>query len=250
MLDRRGALPLYEQLAAMFRERIDSREWPAGSQLPSERELCELFGVSRITVRHAIGIAEQAGLLDRVHGVGTFVAQPTMEQPLDRLNSFEQTLAQRGLVASTVVHTAELTVSDLALSSILRLDATAPVAHLRLVGRGNDQGIVVYDSYFPPDVGEEMTTAAKRAEQAGLPFSTLDLYRNTERTKPDRLAQTFEAIVADRELGELLGVDEGWPILRVTSVLSQEQRPVEYRTASYRGDRYKFAVDRSLSGLH
>ncbi|WP_285486152.1 GntR family transcriptional regulator [Amycolatopsis taiwanensis] len=249
MLDRGGGQPLYGQLMATFREKIDSGEWPPGSQLPSERQLCELFDVSRITVRHAIDIAARDGLLHRIHGVGTFVAQPAMEQPLEQLNSFEQTLAQRGLVASTRLHTAEVTVSDLALSSILRLGATAPVAHLRLVGRGNDQPIVVYDSYFPPDVGEEMTAAARRAERAGLPFSTLDLYRDAEHTKPDHLAQTFEAIVADREFAELLAVDEGWPILRVTSLLSQGNRPVEYRTAAYRGDRYKFAIDRSLHSL-
>lgn len=246
VLNRDGGPPLYEQLAATFRQKIEAAEWPPGSQLPSERELCELFDVSRITVRHSIGIAEQAGLLQRIHGVGTFVTQPTMKQELDKLHSFEQTLAQRGLVATTEIHAATVTVSDLALSSILALGATATVTNLQLIGRGDDKPIVFYDSYFPSDVGEEMTAAARRAQQAGLPFSTLDLYRDSSHTKPDRLAQTFEAIVADRDLAGLLDVDEGWPILRVTSVLSQGDRPVEYRTASYRGDRYKFAIDRSM----
>ncbi|MFC5745941.1 GntR family transcriptional regulator [Actinomadura rugatobispora] len=245
-MDRGSGRPLYAQLVADFREKIRTGEWPPGGQLPSERELCTLFAVSRITVRRAIEIGEREGLLHRVHGVGTFAARAPMEQALDRLHSFEQTLAQRGLVASTSVHAATVTVSDLAQSSVLRLDPAAPVTNLQLIGRGDDEPIVFYDSYFPPDVGEEMTAAARRAHEAGTPFSTLDLYRDQAGTRPDRLEQAFEAIVADRRLAGLLSIPEGWPILQVTSVISSAGRPVEYRIACYRGDRYRFAVDRSL----
>lgn len=246
LLNRGGGEPLYAQLVGTFRERIESGQWPVGSRLPSERELCSLFDVSRITVRHAIEIAEQEGLLQRVHGVGTFVAHPRVEQPLDKLNSFEQTLAQRGMVAATTIHAATVLVSDLALSSILRLEAAEPVTNLQLIGRGNDEAIVFYDSYFPQDVGAEMVATAKRANESDTPFSTLDLYRGPVRTKPNRLEQAFEAVGADRNLAELLAVAEGFPVLRVTSVLLCDDRPIEYRTACYRGDRYRFAVNRNL----
>lgn len=246
MLNRDGEGPLYAQLVTTFRERIDSGKWPVGSRLPSERELCSLFEVSRITVRHAIDIAEQEGLLQRVHGVGTFVAHPRVEQPLDKLNSFEQTLAQRGMVAATTIHAATVLVSDLAISSVLRLEAAAPVTNLQLIGRGNDEAIVSYDSYFPQDVGPDMVATAKQVSESGTPFSTLDLYRGSVRTKPNRMEQAFEAVGADRNLAELLAVAEGLPVLRVTSVMFRDDRPIEYRTACYRGDRYRFAVNRNL----
>ncbi|MBA0051685.1 GntR family transcriptional regulator [Streptomyces sp. AJS327] len=246
MLNREGGLPLYAQLVEDLRQGIESGQWPVGSRLPSERELCTRFDVSRITVRHAIDIAQQEGLLERVHGVGTFVAQPPVEQTLNHVNSFEQTLAQRGLVAATSIHSASATVGDLALASVLRLEAMEPVTNLQLVGRGNDEPVVFYDSYFPQDVGEQVVSAAKRAQRKGSPFSTLDLYRDSVRAAPDRLEQTFEAMVADRALADLLAVSEGWPVLRVISVMSQAGRPIEYRMASYRGDRYRFAVERDL----
>ncbi|MFV2177538.1 GntR family transcriptional regulator [Actinomadura sp. LOL_016] len=250
MLDRAGGLPLYAQLVATFRGRVESGEWPAGGQLPSERELCSLFDVSRITVRRAIDIAEKEGLVKRVHGVGTFVSDPRMEQALDRVHSFERTLAQRGLVASTAIHAVSVSVSDLAVASVLRLEASEPVTNLQLVGRGDDEPIVFYDSFFPTDVGADMTAAAERAGAAGVPFSTLDLYRDAAETAPDRLEQAFEAIVADRYLGGLLAMPEGGPILRVTSVMSREGRPIEYRRACYRGDRYRFSLDRALPAFH
>lgn len=250
MLNRGGGLPLYAQLVEDLRQGIDSGRWPVGTRLPSERELCAQFDVSRITVRHAIDIAQQKGLLERVHGLGTFVARPPMEQTLNQVNSFEQTLAQRGLVAATTIHASTTTVGDLALASVLRLEATEPVTNLQLIGRGDDEPIVFYDSYFPQDVGEEVVPAAKRAQREGVPFSTLDLYRGTERAAPDRLGQTFEAVVTDRALAQLLSVPEGSPVLRGISVMSQSGRPIEYRVASYRGDRYRFAVERDLPTQH
>ncbi|WP_016906727.1 GntR family transcriptional regulator [Streptomyces xiaopingdaonensis] len=246
MLNREDGLPLYAQLVEDLRSGIEAGRWPVGSRLPSERELCRQFDVSRITVRHAIDTAVREGLVERVHGVGTFVARPPVEQALDRINSFERTLAERGLVAATSVHSSTVTVGDLALTSILRLDAAESVTNLQLVGTGNEEPVVFYDSFFPQDVGEEMARAAEHAQEKGDPFSTLDLYRDPVRVAPDRLEQTFEAMVADRTLAALLAVPEGWPVLRVTSVMSQSGRPIEYRLASYRGDRYRFAVDRGL----
>ncbi|GAB3483000.1 GntR family transcriptional regulator [Nocardiopsis coralliicola] len=241
--------PLYAQLVETFRERIRSGEWVSGQQLPSERELCHLFGVSRITVRRAIDIAASEGLLDRAQGVGTFVADPRVAQPIDHINSFERTLEERGIVASTRVHAAHPVVGDLQTAAILRIPTGDPAVQLQLVGCGDATPIVFYDSVFPRGLGEEMVAAARRTEGAGTPFSTLDLYREPVSRRPDRLEQTFEATTADPALAGLLEVAEGWPILRVTSLLTAAGEALEYRRAAYRGDRYTFAVDRRLPPL-
>jgi GntR family transcriptional regulator len=61
-----------------------------------------------------------------------------------------------------------------------------------------------------------------------------------------RLEQTFEAVAADAEIAKLLQVDEGWPIFQVETVMFRDRTPIEYRLARYRGDHYKFALERSL----
>lgn len=246
VLSRVDGLPLYEQLVRVFRERVASGEWASGAQLPSERDLCVQFSVSRITIRHAIDIACTEGLLRRVHGVGTFVAQAKVAQPLSEVRTFEKTIAQLGIVASTRVHAAEVVLSDLPTASVLGLRPTEPVMNLRLVGSGDADPVVFYDSYFPLEPGKEMVAAARAAEREKAAFSTLDLYRRDVAVRPDHSEQALEAIVAGHDLAELLGVAEGWPILQVTSVLSAGDRPIEYRRAAYRGDRYTFVVQRQL----
>lgn len=246
VLSRVPGVPLYEQLVRVFRDKIESGAWGPGSRLPSERELCAQFEVSRITIRHAIDIARKDGLLTRVQGLGTFVARDKMEQPLHEVRTFETTVAQMGIVASTRIHAADVIAGDLATASVLGIRPGEPVMNLRLIGSGDADPVVFYDSHFPLETGKKIVAAAREAEREGVPFSTLDLYRRGAGVRPDRSEQALEAVVADHELAALLRVDEGWPILRVTSVLADGDRPVEYRRAAYRGDRYRFVVERKL----
>ena len=74
-LDNTIAVPLYEQLTTTLRERIDTHVFNFGEKIPSEAELCQKYGVSRITVRRAIDELVEEGYLERKQGKGTFVAQ-------------------------------------------------------------------------------------------------------------------------------------------------------------------------------
>ncbi|MGE7185496.1 GntR family transcriptional regulator [Peribacillus sp. NPDC006672] len=245
MLTRNSSIPLYEQLSLLFKEKIESGEWEPGKQLASERELCELHGVSRITVRQAIDILENKGLLKRTHGVGTFVAsQSKLDQPLGELKSFHRTLIQKGIVASTKIVSYEQAMSTVQVAKVLNIDLTDKVIELQLLGYGDDHPIVFYDSIFPARIGERMLAVAKEAEENQIPFSTLDLYREKLSIKPTHLEQTFEAITADTRLSSILNVSEGWPIFQVTSIMYHDTEPLEYREAFYHGDKYRFFINR------
>ncbi len=73
-LIKNSPIPLYQQLLNEIRKRIASGEWPADSQLPTEAELSAELGVSRVTIRQALGAAVDAGLVVRVAGKGTYVS--------------------------------------------------------------------------------------------------------------------------------------------------------------------------------
>ena len=73
-LDTRNVVPLYEQIESDIREKIRTKIYAAGEQIPTEMELCKMYGVSRITVRRALDDLIVEGLLERRHGKGTFVA--------------------------------------------------------------------------------------------------------------------------------------------------------------------------------
>ena len=80
VLDANSPYTLQHQLKKEFYEKIASKEWLPGQLIPSEKELCDEYGVSRITVREALRELVQANYLVRKQGKGTFVAEPKIKQ--------------------------------------------------------------------------------------------------------------------------------------------------------------------------
>ena len=101
-----------------------------GSPVPSERELCEQFEVSRMTVRQAIDTLVVDGVLERHQGKGTFVAPPKLDLQV-RLTSFTQEMQRRGMEPGVVMLQAETVASDETVAEALELEVGAEVHHLR-----------------------------------------------------------------------------------------------------------------------
>ncbi|OAV62087.1 GntR family transcriptional regulator [Enteractinococcus helveticum] len=245
-VDPSSSVPLYLQLVAILRDKIQSADLRPGAKLPSERELCDMYDISRITVRNAISRAENEGLVERIQGMGTFVSAPKYKQSLSEVKSFAATMIESGMVASTEVVTADSVFPDFGLARILNQAVDSPVRYLHLRGMGNETPRVSYESYFPEKRGITITNRAQELAKSGEAFTTLDLYRDSDEHSVTRMEQTFEATTANAEIAQRLAVDEGWPIFRIESVMYEGQDPIEYRIAHYRGDQYKFALERSL----
>ena len=138
MLDRNLPIPLYYQLAEQLREQIQLGDLPPGVQLPSERELSEQFGISRMTVRQAISYLTEQGLLDPRIGVGTFVAEPKFDPDMLHLLGFTEEMMQRGneMTASQVLENS-LCVPPVSVAQHLQLSPggkTVKIVRLRFYG--------------------------------------------------------------------------------------------------------------------
>ena len=92
-LDNTISTPLFQQLAATLRAAIDAGEYPPGSRLPTENELCERYSVSRVTVRKALDELSQGEFLVRKPGKGTFVAEKKIQRKLDGVLSYTNMLS-------------------------------------------------------------------------------------------------------------------------------------------------------------
>src|SRR3954453_12034485 len=95
-IDPTSPVPKYFQLREILLDLIEDDELPVDSSIPSERELCQRYGLSRMTVRQAVDHLVSEGRLYRVPGKGTFVARPKLDMPL-RLVSFTEDMQARGL---------------------------------------------------------------------------------------------------------------------------------------------------------
>jgi GntR family transcriptional regulator len=241
-------LPLYKQMINRLHEQIEAGFYKPGQMIPSERSLCKSYGVSRITVRRCLSEMIHHGILYRQQGRGSFVAKRQVRQGLARIVSFSRTVKELDMQPSTAILSSELIAADVHIAHVFNLPASSSVLKLSLLGKGDEEPLVLYESYFRPELGRRLVQEAISKEEKGLAFSTYDLYGEVTGIFPVTVNQTFEATIADTRLSIILKLKKGFPILLITSVfMTQDQEPLEFRRAMYRGDRYKFHIQRDFS---
>lgn len=142
-LDSTGGVPLYRQVKAWLLNGIRRGLWPVGSPIPSERELSDRLRISRATLRQAVDELEHEGWLVRSQGRGTFVAQPKLEQPLDRLRGFSENMRRLGVRATSRVLEARLEAADAEVAGALGLRVGEAVATVRRLRLADDRPLMV-----------------------------------------------------------------------------------------------------------
>ena len=242
--------PLYLQLKDLLKQEIESGILKPNDRLPSENQLCKLYNVSRITVRQALAELVNEGLVYRSHGKGTFVANPRVEQELVTVTPFDETLRRKGMKPATVFLSRGLLPADFNLATLLAVPLETSTVHLRLLGLGDGEPLVLYNSFFPEPIGSPMVALARDKARKGKSFSTYDLYKEISGVTPSMMTQSFEAIVADKESAKMLDIKPGHPLLQVTTIVyTVEGRPAEYRIAAYRGEKYRFHITRPANNF-
>lgn len=246
-VDPYGPTPLWQQVIRVIRENIATGRWRINERIPSERELSAQLGISRNTVRQAIAEAVNAGLLRRAQGKGTFVAPPKIDQPLYWMTTFEETLRLQGLEPGTRLLQWKVRPAPQGVSERLNGNPRGPVTHVRLVGLGSSEPMAVYDSYLPLDIAGRIQPEIERRLQAGRVVFVNRIVAHVFGWSYLDAEQTYEVSVAGARVARVLGLDPRTPVFVVTSLFtSPEGRPVEYRRAVYRGDKYQFHIRRRV----
>lgn len=239
-----GPIPLYHQLRQDLRERIAAGEWRPGDQVPTIRELCQLYGVSRITAIQALGALAQEGLLDRKRGKGTFVAEPKIEHGPVRLLSFTEDIVRRRHVPGSRILELGRVRATKTVAARLQLAPDAGVVMLRRLRLADGKPMGVQNAYLPDDLFPGLAEVSEPIES---------LYRLLEvryGVVPTKATESYEPIRVDGETASLLGVARGAPAFSVERVMrDQRNRLVEYTVSVMRGDRYKVVLDLAGPGL-
>jgi GntR family transcriptional regulator len=232
-LDRRRPEPLWSQMADAMRGLIDAKDWSSGTQIPAEDQLCELFGVSRITVRHAIRTLEEQGLLRREHGRGTFVRQPLLVAGERGLTSFTDEMVTQGVRPGSRILDCSVLDADPAVADALALAEGAPVTRLQRLRLSDDEPMGVQTSYVPAarasDLGEHVTATP----------SLYQLLRERYGIRPVEATELYRVGVAGAEEAELLQVAVGSPVFIVERITVDDAGPFEFAVSTMRGDRYE-----------
>jgi GntR family transcriptional regulator len=248
-IDRSSPIPYYVQLKHALNEGIESGYWKPGDKIPSEFDLCEMFGVSRTVVRQALGEMRYEGLVVREKGRGTFVVEPKIRSRslVHSLVGFYEDMAERGFPPVTEVLEQAIEPASPKQAANLLLEPMTPVIKLVRLRFVQDEPIVLVSSYLPYDLCPKLVKAD---------LTNQSLYAFLKQEYGLSVAsgrRTVEAVLATEREANLLQIERGAPLLRLDSVSYLEDgTPMEYFNGVFRSDRSPFEVvidRRQRSGL-
>lgn len=222
--------PVYLQLADLIERKINKNEYPLGSKIPSERELIDTFGISRMTVRKAIEVLIEKGLLTRVHGKGTYVSQATVRSPLDSIQSMGKFIQDSGLLPSNKVLLTKKEKAGVKYSRIFHLspdDDIFPLFRLRLA---NGKPFALEYTYTPYDIVPNLDS---------YDFEQCSFYDllETNHISPSHDTQRLEIVRVLNPQASLLNLEEGSAVFMLhNTVRDSSGRTIEY-TRSYYSER-------------
>lgn len=238
MLDKDSPIPLYYQLVEALREQIRAGELQPGTQLPSERELSERYGISRMTVRQALQYLIREEALIARQGLGTFVAEPKLTYDPLHLLGFTEDMLRRGAAATSRVieqATVDPTASIATRLALRPRERAVRIVRLRL---SDGMPMLLETVYLPANRfrGIERADLAKQ--------SLYRLMRERYGVRLQGAVSTLEAVQANDYESELFGIQLCTPMILLEGVTyDEDDRPVEYFKAVYRGDRFRIEFD-------
>jgi GntR family transcriptional regulator len=233
-------LPLYVQIRDNLRRKILEGSYVIHERLPSENELMNAFGVSRITIRQALRDLHNEGLVFSAQGKGTYVSKPKAVQNVQRLQGFGEAMAAQGYEATAHLLSIQERKPPKAVAAALHLLTGEDVVEVKRVRYLNREAVCVENSYFPLDIGRRMFGV----DLSGDIFPLLENHFGIALGRADI---GLDATLADEETLHLLGLKPGEPILRVERLTHDRAgRPIDFEYLCYRGDafKYQFRVDR------
>jgi GntR family transcriptional regulator len=232
-----SSVPIYSQVERIVMEMIDSGRLSAGQRAPSEREIAETLGISRMTARAAMSNLVADGYLYSVPGKGTFVANLKMRQELLELTSFTEDMRHRGLRPGSRL--LDIGVADQASEKIYRtleLPVEEDLVRIHRLRTADEEPMCLETSYLPRSY---VPWLLEEDFESGSLYLTLESHG----IELVRAEEHLEATLVRVTESELLTVPVGSPALLIErTTYTEGDRPIEYVKSLYRGDRYRFTA--------
>ena len=236
MLDGNLPFTLQYQLKTKLLEHIGQGVWRPGDKIPSEWELCEEYGVSRMTVREVLKDLVLDGKLTRKQGKGTFVSQPKIEHRLTSFYSFSEEIRKTGLTPHAKVLELAVAKADVRVAKYLSLPAGESVHRLVRLRYIEDDLFAYERSYIPHRLAH--TLNGKQIEKSGLYRSLTEVFGLV----PDEAEEDFEAINCPKAAADLLEIKPGTAVLCLNRLTYAAGEKIEYCQSIIRADKYKYKI--------
>lgn len=242
VINKYSTVPLYHQLKDLILARIESGEYAADTQIPSEQDLCAEFDISRPTVRQAINELTAAGQLYKLKGKGTFVSKSRTLISMKEYNGFTDSVidakdpGSNRYVALETISVREM--PKLADIFGLRPDSQQLFAKIVFLGMNENDTLSMNTSYIPlsmfPDILEDLK--AKRPSH--------EILKGKYPLLPYHSKSSLDIIYTDQMEAAYLQVQPGQPLIRIcNTLLARDGKAVEHVVTKYRADKCRLAFE-------
>ncbi len=235
-LDPRSALPLHAQAEQVVRELIQRPAYRAGGLLPDEVSLSRSLGISRNTLRAAIGRLVTEGRLERKAGIGTRVLEPRINSGVGAWHSFTREMAAKGIKVDTLSVKVSAVPAPAEAARALQLPIGTQILCLDRVRGWDGRPEVHFRSYLHPRLG--------LTKDSDFQQPLYELIQQEGSIVADQSQEELKAVNADRRLARLLDVPVGTALLRRDrTVLDTGRRPMEYAEVHYCCKRFTLTLN-------
>ncbi len=242
-INKKSHTPIYIQLRDILIKLIKDKQLKPNDRIPSENELSTTFGISRMTVRHAIRELVKEGFIHIRRGEGTFVNEFPVTQMLIKLEGFSAVMQQMGIHTHSQILKIQKIVQKSAKYDYayqgLQEDLNQPLVMIRRLRYLEESPYCLETSFLKYKVGEKLL-------EKGFD-ENISIYGFIEKESKIHLSRAehiIEPALAKNTTAKQLNIKPGSPILFVKgTTYSKTNQPVEYLEGIYRGDKYKLIVD-------
>lgn len=228
--DSNSTLPLYQQLKVQIQSHIQSAEWGVGTRLPSENELVDQLGVSRMTIHRALRELTQEGFLERVHGLGTFVAKPRRHASLITLRDIADEIRTTGSRHHCRVLKLDHIQASQRLAERMEVDIGTVLFRLKAVHYQDDIAIQLEQRLVNPAMAPAFT------EQDFTNRTATDYLIGLHR--PEQMEHEVRAVLPGLRTARLLMIEASEPCLALYRRTWRNGQVVTDATMTYPGSRY------------
>ncbi|MBP2242922.1 GntR family transcriptional regulator [Cytobacillus eiseniae] len=233
MVDVNNPIPLHLQLKDVIAREIKNEVYK--EKIPSERDLMDRFSISRTTVREAISHLVQEGILEKVHGKGTFISQkPPVHEWLDSLHSLTDTVTKMGMKPGSKLLAKGMVTEPSYIADLLQVDLFYSIERLRTA---DSIPIAIERHFYNEELGQKL---------ANYDLETTTIYDTLENSLGIEMEEA-EQFISCKEVSEQdahhLDIPVGSSVLCVERLITDANgTPIEYYMSNFRPDMYVFRI--------
>ena len=238
--EKNNKMPLYGQLMNFLLSEIECDKFKEHEKLPSERELCDKFNLSRDTVRQAIFQLEKMGYIYKKHGKGTFVAPKQLKPDLYKFYDFTEEMKKLGKEAISKVLSFEIIPADKYIANALKIKENSNVHRITRLRLVDSIPLIFEKAYLPIEKFnyfyiDELNTS-----------SLCNILKNRFSIKFSKGEETFHPITPDEDITRYLNLMKFQPVIKIERTTFEDEEPIMFTERIIRGDKFKYTITTSF----